>query len=275
MRNKNEKSPKLVKKKSSPVISKRDSKLVVVEERKLASSSSNSNLKKSNDQIVTKKNIKPTSNITKSESAANLVLASNNLNSLKNKNIPKSNLNIFGKKIRNSWDDDTLNISEIKADERTNKIEKKKAENNPASAVSPSLNPSSNNVRRPLTPNKLITVNKKSSGSGFQMELSDDELATNPNNTSKRVNKINRKEDNTFVNSKMVIKRDPEHSIFKTPANQEFFSSASKDEEIQIVFKEKKENIKVTEENLIEKTNQMIEEKIKEKELKNVIYLVN
>ena len=130
--------------------------------------------------------------------------------------------------------------------------------------MSSSLAPS--NVRRPLTPNKLITVNKKSSGAGFQMELSDDELATNPNNTSKRITNVNRKEDNTFVNSKMIINRDPEHSIFKTPANQEFFSNASKDEEIQIVFKEKKENILV-EENLTEKSNQMMEEKLKNRDM--------
>jgi hypothetical protein len=35
----------------------------------------------------------------------------------------------------------------------------------------------------------------------------------------------NRK-DSSFVNSKMVIRRDPTHSIFKTPANEQFFSHA-------------------------------------------------
>jgi hypothetical protein len=48
---------------------------------------------------------------------------------------------------------------------------------------------------------------------------------------------FNRNSDNSYVNSKMNIKRDPKRSIFKTQANRDFFSKA-KNGDIQILFKE-------------------------------------
>jgi hypothetical protein len=70
---------------------------------------------------------------------------------------------------------------------------------------------------------------------------------------SKREIKVNRRDDNTFVNSKMVIKRDPSYSIFKTKANLEFFKKPSK--EIEVVYKDNtstinNDKIKVAEENI-------------------------
>ena len=44
--------------------------------------------------------------------------------------------------------------------------------------------------------------------------------------SSQNTKLVNRKDDKTFINEKMVIKRDPNNSIFKSSPNQAFLSQA-------------------------------------------------
>jgi hypothetical protein len=53
--------------------------------------------------------------------------------------------------------------------------------------------------------------------------------------------KIANKKDNSFINSKMVIKRDPSHSIFKTRANDKFFKQNQSSDGVNLVLKSKEE----------------------------------
>ena len=47
---------------------------------------------------------------------------------------------------------------------------------------------------------------------------------------------IIKREDNTFVNEKMVIKRDPNKSIFKQNPNQDFFKNAKNNNQDVIIL---------------------------------------
>jgi hypothetical protein len=47
------------------------------------------------------------------------------------------------------------------------------------------------------------------------------------------------KKDNSFINSKMIIKRDPSKSIFKTRANEEFFNQNQGSDGVNLVLKPK------------------------------------
>lgn len=73
-------------------------------------------------------------------------------------------------------------------------------------------------------------------------DKSRDKLSTSISNNKKEIS-VNRKSDNTFVNSKMAIKRNPKYSIFKTQANKEFFTKTkNKDGDVEILFKEENKN---------------------------------
>lgn len=151
-------------------------------------------------------------------------------------------------------EDDTLplNISDIKTDDpvknkfiNVNKLKKDKDEGTTENLVNGitnmnsmnSMNPSSLQ-KRPVTPTKL---NTKQITNTEEDICNSNNLNTNPN---RELNgQINRNEDGKFVNSKMVIKRDPNYSIFKTKVNNEFFSNAPKEEQIQIIVAEKKEKL--------------------------------
>lgn len=105
----------------------------------------------------------------------------------------------------------TLNISEIK--ETDDKIGRR----------------SKVDVRK-TSQRKCVTPTRKS-----RNNVSADEISLG--NVSRSNLNVNRKkDDNSFINSKMVIKRNPNHSIFNTKVNQEFFSNKP---EIEILVKDK------------------------------------
>jgi hypothetical protein len=172
--------------------------------------------------------------------------------------------------------DDTLNISDIKTDDpvkhkviNVNKLKRDKDD-----GTSP--NSLAQNQKRPVTPTKTLQkLNSKQNMNTEEDINGNNNLNTNPNREGN--NQINRNEDGKFVNSKMVIKRDPNYSIFKTKVNNEFFSNAPKGEEIHIVVAEKKEkaeeedlrNQREQNEPLVNyvRTNQKIEQKQKNKDM--------
>ena len=65
------------------------------------------------------------------------------------------------------------------------------------------------------------------------MKDNTDAPPTNQNN----IKLVNRKDDKTFINEKMVIKPDPNKSIFKSIPNPAFFNQAKKSEDIVLVSK--------------------------------------
>ena len=74
----------------------------------------------------------------------------------------------------------------------------------------------------------------------------DNNTTSNFNNTKK--NFVNRRADNTFVDEKMVIKRDPNKSISKAKPNMEFFKNVNKNQDI-IVLAKGKNNFKYDDNN--------------------------
>jgi hypothetical protein len=179
----------------------------------------NPNLLNKNKQIKCNKEKKQVANSEKNNELNNY-LPVENINN-KNKNI-KSKIP-HTSKVTNKNILDELNISSIKAEPyQTGKISK------PQSLIALNENKS------PITPSR------KSKNTKEIMKTVD--LSADDNNVLNlsRGRDVNRKDDNTFVNAKMVIKRDPSYSIFKTNANKDFFSNAPKEQgEIQIKIKEK------------------------------------
>ena len=106
---------------------------------------------------------------------------------------------------------------------------------------------SDSNEKRSITPIRSTTPNRTNN------KKRNDEYSDNINNNVK--NTVNRKEDNKFVNEKMVIKPNPNHSIFKCQPNQEFFKKAKKQPDIIVYDKKVNQNAE-------ENTNMDVEEQI-------------
>ena len=114
----------------------------------------------------------------------------------------------------------------------------KKAITNKNTVVQSKNELSSNNKN--LDENQLKT--QKSFPIKNNRDKSRDKLSTSISNNKKEIS-VNRKSDNSFVNSKMAIKRNPKYSIFKTQANRDFFTKTkNQDGEIEILFKEENKN---------------------------------
>ena len=75
---------------------------------------------------------------------------------------------------------------------------------------------------------------------------------------------MNRKEDKTFINEKMVIKPDPNKSIFKSSPNPAFFNQANKKSK-DIVLVSKGDSQKFKNNSINNSQNQEIVINIKEK----------
>ena len=109
-----------------------------------------------------------------------------------------------------------------------------------------SFNKRSMTPNRPKSKGRIANTNKNDISS----TTTNDELNTSANKivhttgTSLRnnINKVNvnRKDDKTFVNEKMVIKHDPNHSIFKMKPNKAFFNNAKKQQDIIVLDKQPK-----------------------------------
>ena len=85
--------------------------------------------------------------------------------------------------------------------------------------------------------NSLGTNNFLPKKAGLNSTLKTNSEKNNDNNTSNQVKFVNRKDDNTFINEKMVIKPDPNKSIFKSLPNSAFFNQAKKSKDIVLVSK--------------------------------------
>ena len=144
-------------------------------------------------------------------------------------------------------------------------IEKKGEVTNSDKKESPQINDSS---KEALATNKEISPiqNNKNVPKKFEMTLDNKNTLSNLNeNISVSISQnkfVNRKDDKSFINEKMVIKPDPNKSIFKTNPNPAFFNQAknkSKDL-VVLVAKEPKKKESIVKAN-DEKKNEKKEEK--------------
>ena len=87
---------------------------------------------------------------------------------------------------------------------------------------------------------------------------------TQNNQTTKQNKFVNRKDDKTFINEKMVIKPDPNKSIFKSSPNPAFFNQANKKSK-DIVLVSKGDSQKFKNNSINNSQNQEIVINIKEK----------
>ena len=85
---------------------------------------------------------------------------------------------------------------------------------------------------------------------------------------------MNRKEDKTFINEKMVIKPDPNKSIFKSSPNPAFFNQANKKSK-DIVLVSKGDSQKFKNNSINNSQNQEIVINIKEKNKTDMDKLVS
>ena len=92
-------------------------------------------------------------------------------------------------------------------------------------------------TKRSVTPNRIVRRIIQTSNDDIEM-VNCTQTSTNVKSTK---NIINRKEDKTFVNEKMVIHHDPSKSIFKTCPNKAFFNNAKKQPDIVVLDKKKNE----------------------------------
>jgi hypothetical protein len=87
---------------------------------------------------------------------------------------------------------------------------------------------------------------------------------TQNNQTTNQNKFVNRKDDKTFINEKMVIKPDPNKSIFKSSPNPAFFNQANKKSK-DIVLVSKGDSQKFKNNSINNSQNQEIVINIKEK----------
>ena len=105
--------------------------------------------------------------------------------------------------------------------------------------------------KRSVTPTRRTMNNVNNDGNcvindGNELNTSTNRVVhtsgTSLRNNINKVN-VNRKEDKTFVNEKMVIKHDPNRSVFKTGKNTAFFNKAKMQPDIVVLDKPKKEDV--------------------------------
>ena len=105
--------------------------------------------------------------------------------------------------------------------------------------------------KRSITPTRRTMNNVNNDGNcvindGNELNTSTNRVVhtsgTSLRNNINKVN-VNRKEDKTFVNEKMVIKHDPNRSVFKTGKNAAFFNKAKTQPDIVVLDKPKKEDV--------------------------------
>ena len=105
--------------------------------------------------------------------------------------------------------------------------------------------------KRSVTPTRRTMNNVNNDGNclindGNELNTSTNRVVhtsgTSLRNNINKVN-VNRKEDKTFVNEKMVIKHDPNRSVFKTGKNTAFFNKAKTQPDIVVLDKPKKEDV--------------------------------
>ena len=98
--------------------------------------------------------------------------------------------------------------------------------------------------KRSVTPTRRTMNNVNNDGN--ELNTSTNRVihtsGTSLRNNINKVN-VNRKEDKTFVNEKMVIKHDPNRSVFKTGKNAAFFNKAKMQPDIVVLDKPKKEDV--------------------------------
>ena len=104
--------------------------------------------------------------------------------------------------------------------------------------------------KRSVTPTRRTTNNVNDdnvvSNDGNELNTSTNRVVhTSGTSLRSNINKVNvnRKEDKTFVNEKMVIKHDPNRSVFKTGKNTAFFNKAKTQPDIVVLDKPKKEDV--------------------------------
>ena len=229
---------------------------------------------------------KPTTNKDKTpiKKTANQNRSSKNFES--DKNMSSNNFN-------NKFSECVVPDSQDKDKDKDNK-EKEKEEQN----INMNINQNNNNNNEENTNQTNHTKNRISLGLGG-LSMSEQELNPNTNllkkagfsstmknlNENKNINKekennagdicivsqtkfVNRKDDKTFINEKMVIKPDPNKSIFKSNPNPAFFNQANtKSKDIVLVSKgEPRKNSNTNNENK-STDNEIIDIKIKPQKL--------
>ena len=184
------------------------------------------NLKK---KLGNKPNENKSSNKTKNNKANSNVSMNNNTNKLKNsmqkKMGTKFNKNIDPDKNSNKFSD--CMIPEIRDNNANIKENKNKFNENMKSLES--------NKNEEIKKNNEIIQDQdnnnflaKKTGMNTTMKNNLKESNSETVTSSQNTKLVNRKDDKTFINEKMVIKPDPNKSIFKSSPNPAFFSQANK-----------------------------------------------
>ena len=210
--------------------------------------------------IKNKGNNKTMGNFGKKESGEMGTKQNNNNNKTKNKSRPKTgnrmkkNNKFFenNKKYeKNPFKDNSFDNTNYNK-KPSNNINSNNTNNNM------NINPNEENIIKPITiTNKMSNeTNSNTVGSGMVSHVS---------NTQ---NKIKGKKSNNFVNEKMIIKPDPNKSIFKAVPNSAFFNQGNQ-KNADIVIMAKKRPEKINSNNLIIKEEKYEISKPKEnKEIK-------
>ena len=182
---------------------------------------------KSNNKI--KKNINIGNNNTNNNKPKNSIQKKLGINKSNKNNNESNNNNKFGecivpqmreKVFKENKLNDNLNKSQSNYLTETKKIESISEQENPI------------NINNFLTKKGGMSSTIKNSIKENNNELIQSApIQSNQNtntNTNTNTKLVNRKDDKTFINEKMVIKPDPNKSIFKSSPNPAFFSQANK-----------------------------------------------
>ena len=201
----------------------------------------------------------------------------NNNNNIKKLKINNSNNNINNKKKREN--SKPSNIRNIKNENFFNN-NKQFNDNNGIDVITVDFKKKNKQIenKRSKTPISNKNINNNNNNNNNNLNTSDINNVSYDNNTTSNFNNtkknfVNRRADNTFVDEKMVIKRDPNKSISKAKPNMDFFKNVNKQQDIIVLAKGKNnfkyddnnENFVVTKKKDNNNNNEVNNNEIKEK----------
>ncbi len=176
----------------------------------------------------------------------------NNNNNIKKLKINNSNNNINNKKKREN--SKPSNIRNTKNENFFNN-NKQFNDNNGIDVITVDFKKKNKQIenKRSKTPISNKNINNNNNNNNNNLNTSDINNVSYDNNTTSNFNNtkknfVNRRADNTFVDEKMVIKRDPNKSISKAKPNMDFFKNVNKQQDI-IVLAKGKNNFKYDDNN--------------------------
>ena len=221
--------------------------------------------KKNNVQAtnVKRKKIKNANNDINNNSFNNInnnsIDLSNRDNNNNNNNIKKikinNNNNINNNNINNKKKRENSKPSNIRNTKNENFFNNNKqfSDNNGIDVITVDFKKKNKQIENKRSKTPISNKNINNNNSNNNLNTSDVNNISYDNNTTSNFNNtkknfVNRRADNTFVDEKMVIKRDPNKSISKAKPNMDFFKNVNKKQDI-IVLAKGKNNFKYDDSN--------------------------